>query len=163
MFSHQWALTHRSFPRILPDSSNYSPELFSILFKCDVRMNFISHMSSPRSFKFFSSLVQLFYSSYSGVSEQFLVVFIVVILRFWRPKKSFFSKSCPFSQSFVVLASRYPLDLFHLWVILFTHPEYVRSCFSISFHRRPSFLKNSSSSYFSYRYPIIPVLRSSVL
>ena len=35
--------------------------------------------------------------------------------------------------------------------------------FFISFHQRPSFQKNSSSSHFSYRYPIIPVLRSSVL
>ena len=41
--SFEWALTHRSFPRILPDSSNFpeaTPDFFS---KFDVRMN--SHQS----------------------------------------------------------------------------------------------------------------------
>ena len=48
-------------------------------------------------------------------------------------------------------------------IFFLNHPEFVRSCLSVSFHRSLSFQKNSSSSHFSYRYPIIPVLRSSVL
>ena len=40
----------------------------------------------------------------------------------------------------LVLASCHPLELFQFVTYSFlTHPEYVRSCFSISFHRRPSF------------------------
>ena len=61
--SLEWALTHRSFPRILPDSS-YSPGV--ILKSSNVwRKNELSSVKclSPRSFKLFSSLVQLFYSS----------------------------------------------------------------------------------------------------
>ena len=41
-----------------------------------------------------------------------MVVFLVVILRFWRPKKSFSSKSYPFSQGSMVLALRHPLIIF---------------------------------------------------
>ena len=51
--SFEWALTHRSFPRILPDSSNFPgaiPEFFS---KFDVRMNFIGQMFSKINFKLF--------------------------------------------------------------------------------------------------------------
>ena len=49
VFSFEWALTHKSFPRILPDSSKFFRSYSQILFKCDVRMDPISHMPSPRS------------------------------------------------------------------------------------------------------------------
>ena len=103
-------------------------------------MDPISHMPSPRSLSnsfhlWFNPSSFSFYRSISVI----LVVFFIVI---WRPKKSFSSKSCLFSRSFVVLASCYLLKLFHLSDIPFlTHLEYVRSCFSFSFHRRPSFQK----------------------
>ena len=50
VLSLQWALTHRSFPRILPNSSNYFGAIPKFFSKCDVRMDSISHMPSPRSF-----------------------------------------------------------------------------------------------------------------
>ena len=54
--SFEWALTHRSFPRILPDSSNYSGAIPKFFSKCDVRMNFHqSHAFSKVVFNFFSS------------------------------------------------------------------------------------------------------------
>ena len=80
-----------------------SPNLTGASFKyplissCSLR----SHVSkslqvSSFVFKFFPvncSLATLFSNFHSGVSRQFMVVFLVVILRFWRPKKSFYSKS----------------------------------------------------------------------
>ena len=44
VFSFEWALTHRSFPRILPDSSNFPGAIPKFFSKCDVRMDSISHM-----------------------------------------------------------------------------------------------------------------------
>ena len=122
-------------------------------------MNFISQMPFQDRFQIISLLAQPLRFSFYRSTSIILVVFLVVI---GRPKKSLSSKSCLSYRSFVVLASRYPLELFRLSEILFTHPEYARSCFSISFHRRPSFQKNSSPSHFSYLYPIIPMLRPSV-
>ena len=81
VFYFELALTHRSFPRILPDSS-YFPELSSNFFsKFDVRM--IYHQSNvflqdlPNSFHHWFNFSILLHS---GVSQQFLVVFLVVIL-----------------------------------------------------------------------------------
>ena len=42
--SFEWALTHRSFPRILPDSSNFPGVILKFFSKRDVRMDSISHM-----------------------------------------------------------------------------------------------------------------------
>ena len=62
--SFEWALTHRSFPRILPDSSNF-PGVSKILFKVWRKDGLSSVIClSPRSFKFFSLLIQPFYSSW---------------------------------------------------------------------------------------------------
>src|SRR4051812_18911233 len=49
--SFEWALTHRSFPRILPDSSNFSGVIPKFISKCDVRMDSISHMSFSKIFQ----------------------------------------------------------------------------------------------------------------
>ena len=38
--SFEWALTHRSFPRILPDSSNFPGAIPKFISKFDVRMNY---------------------------------------------------------------------------------------------------------------------------
>ena len=70
--SFEWALTHRSFPRILRDSSNYHrtiPEFFS---KFDVRMNF--HQSDvffKINFNSFHCWFTLSTFHSSGVSQQF--------------------------------------------------------------------------------------------
>ena len=63
VFYFEWALTHRSFPRILPDSSYFPRAILKFLFEV-WRKNDLSSVKclSPRSSKFFSSLVQLFYS-----------------------------------------------------------------------------------------------------
>ena len=89
--SFEWALTHMSFPRILPDSSYFPGAILKFLFEV-WRKNELSSVScfSPRPVEFFSLLVQPFYYHF-GVSQQFTVVFLVVILRLWRPKKNFLS------------------------------------------------------------------------
>ena len=62
--SFEWALTHRSFPRILPDSSNFPGAILKSISKFDVRMSFHqSYSFSKITFKLFSSLVHHFYSS----------------------------------------------------------------------------------------------------
>lgn len=89
--SLEWALTHMSFPRILPDSSNLSGVTLKFCSKFDVRMN--CHQSNvviqdlSNSFHHWFNLSIL----HSGVSQKFMVVFLVVTLRFWRPRKSFSS------------------------------------------------------------------------
>ena len=62
--SFEWSLTHRSFPRILPDSS-YSPRASLNSFEV-WRKNELSSVEclSPRSVKFFPSLAQPFHSSF---------------------------------------------------------------------------------------------------
>ena len=116
-------------------------------------MDPISHMPSPRSLsnhfhcwlnplRFF--ILPEYLSNFGGVSRRHL-----------KTEEEFSSNPCPCSRSFVVLASYYPLKLFHLSDIPFlNHPEFVRSSFPVSF---------TGGHHFSYRYLIIPVLRSSVL
>ena len=90
VFSLEWALTHRCSPRILPDSSYFSG---ASQIHCKVwRKNELSSVRclSPRSFQFFHFWFNLS-NCHSGVPQQFLVVFLVVILCIWRPKKSFSS------------------------------------------------------------------------
>ena len=85
----EWALTNRSFPRILPDSN--FPKLFSNSFsKFDIRMNYRrSYSFSNITFKTFSSLVQHFYSSLFRSVSSIVMVVLVIILNIWRPKKNF--------------------------------------------------------------------------
>ena len=67
----EWALTHRSFPRILPDSS-FSGVILKFFSKCDVRMISISHIPSPRSrSNSFLHWFNLFNSSFRS-AQQFL-------------------------------------------------------------------------------------------
>ena len=89
VFSFEWALTHRSFSRILPDSSNFPGAIPKFISKFDVRMNFHqSYSFSKIAFKIFSSLVHHFYSSLFRSASTILVV-LVIILNMWRPKKCF--------------------------------------------------------------------------
>ena len=79
-------------------------------------MNFISQMLFQDRFQIISLLAQpLCFSFYRNISV-ILVVFLVVIS---GSKKNFSSKSCQFYRRFVVLASCYLLELFHLSDILF--------------------------------------------
>ena len=83
--SFQWALTHRSFPRILLDSSNFSAAS-KILFKV-WRKNGLSSVIylSPRSFKFFQSLVQPFQFSIRSASTIVMVVLMIILnMEDWR-------------------------------------------------------------------------------
>ena len=87
VFSFEWALTHRSFPRILPDSPNFPGAIPKFISKFALRMiSQQSNVFSKFAFIFFSSLVQPFCFSFSRSISVILVVFLVVI---WRPKKSF--------------------------------------------------------------------------
>ena len=128
------------------------PELLSILFKCDVRMDFISQMFFQDQFQFISLLAQPLRFSFYRSTSVILVVFLLVIS---RPKKSFSSKSCPLSGRFMVLASYYPLDLFHSSDFLFLS---IRSMSGVVF---PFLFTGGHHS--SYRSLFIPVLRSIVL
>ena len=117
MFYFEWDLTHRSLPRILPDSS-YSPGVsLKFISKFDVRMNHHqSNVFHQNLSNYFHCWFDLYILHYSGVSQQFMVVFLIVILCIWRPKKSFSSKSYPFFQRFVVIACCHPLIIvFQLW------------------------------------------------
>ena len=88
VFSFEWALTHRSFPRILPDSCNFHRSYSQIHFKVDVRMN------CHQSYAFLQDLSNKFHrrfnlsNCHSGVSQQFMVVFLIIILNIWGPKMS---------------------------------------------------------------------------
>ena len=159
VLSLQWALTHRSFP------GSYLTlliilEPFLILFEFDARMNFISQMPFQDQFQIISSLAQPLCFSFSRSISVILVLFLVVI---WRPKKSLSSKSCLFSRRFVVPTSCYPRELFHLSDIVFlpirSISEVVFPFLFIGGHRSRRILR---PHHFSYRYPIISVLRSSV-
>ena len=111
--SFEWALTHRSFPRILPDSSNFPGAIPKFFSKFDVRMNF--HQSdafSKIAFKFFWSLIQPLYSSLSrsvsaihgGVSRRHSQLL--------KSEEEFSSKSCSLFWRFMVLASCHPHNCF---------------------------------------------------
>ena len=111
VLSLQWALTHRSFSRILPDSSNF-PRSYSQFFpKSDVRMFSISQMLFQDQFLIISLLAQPLCFPFSRSISVISVVFLVVFLSF-EDRRSF--SSCPFSRSFVVLVSCYRLELFRL-------------------------------------------------
>ena len=71
-FSFQWALTHRSFPRILPDSSKFPGVILKYYSKFDVSMNFISQMLFQDQFQIIfivGSTFSVFHSP--GVFQQF--------------------------------------------------------------------------------------------
>ena len=112
-------------------------------------MNFISQM-------LFQDLVQILFIVGStlplfhslGVSQQFRWCFSSIA-------EEFSFKSCPFSRRFAVLASCYPIKLFHLSDILFLP---IRSMSEVVF---PFLFTGGHHS--SYHFLIIPVLRSSVL
>ena len=78
--SFEWALTHRSFPRILLDSSNSPGVILKFFPKFDVRMNY------HQSYVFVQDLSNSFHrwfnhsNFHSGVPQQFMVVFLIVIL-----------------------------------------------------------------------------------
>ena len=80
-----------------------------------------------------------------------MVVFLVIILGFWRTKKSFSSKSYPFSKRFVILACCHPLIIvldcensFHpsrefkiLFSLILRRPSFrfIHSSFKLSFSK----------------------------
>ena len=107
----------------------FSRSFFKYISKFDVRMNW--HQSNvflqdfPNSFHCWLNLSIL----HSGVPQQFMVVFLIVILNIWRPKKSFTSISYPFSQRFMVLIRDHPLIIVLIVRIIFTHPKHFLSCF----------------------------------
>ena len=78
--SFEWALTHRSFPRNLPDSSNFSGVIPKFFSKFDVRMNY--HQSNVFLQDLSNSFHRWFNLSnfHSGVPQKFMVVFLIVIL-----------------------------------------------------------------------------------
>ena len=105
-----------SFSRILPDSSNSPGVILKFFSKFGVRMNYhksyVFLQDRPHSFH---RWLNLFIFDSFGVSQQFTVVFLVVTLNIWSPKKSFTSISYPFSQRFVVLVRGHPLIIVWLW------------------------------------------------
>ena len=102
------------FPRI---SSNF-------LSKFDVRMNYHQsnafHQDLSNSFHRWFNLFILILPE---CLNKFMVVFLIIILCIWRPKKSFTSISYPFSQRFVVLVQGHPLIIVLIMKILFLPPE----------------------------------------
>ena len=77
-FSLQWALTHRSFPRILPDSSD-SPGVIINSFQVGRKNEFHqSHAFSKIVFQMLSLLAQPLHFSFSRSISVILVVFLIV-------------------------------------------------------------------------------------
>ena len=94
---------------------------------------------------------------HSGVPQQFLVVFLVIFLCIWRPKKSFPLNLVSFYQRFMALAWRHPLitvfdseNSFHLSgansrVFSICYPESINSgVFFLSFQLSFSNLTGAS-------------------
>ena len=102
--SFEWALTHRSFSRILPDSSYFPEGTLKFFSKFDVRMSY--HQSNaflldlPNSFHRWLNLSNFHF----GVPQQFMVVFLVVILGFLKTEEDFSLNLAPFSSRSVMLA-----------------------------------------------------------
>ena len=160
--SFEWALTHRSFPRILPDSSNFPGAIPKFLSKFDVRMDFISQLLSKIAFKFFSLLIQPLYSSlfrsvstsHGGVSRRHS--------RILKTEEEFLLNPYSFSQRGVVQAWCHPL------IIVFDCGNSFHS--SGAFHELFQFLSSEGHHVIilhSQRVPIVlqilPVNRSNIL
>ena len=107
--SFEWALTHRSIPRILPDSS-YFPEISSnFLSKFDVRMNY--HQSN------------VFLQDLSNCFHRWLNLFVLILpeclnnswwcsrrhSRILKTEEEFLFNLALFSSRFMVLACCHPL------------------------------------------------------
>ena len=79
--SFEWALTHRSFPRILPDSSNPPGAILKFISKFDVRMNY--HQSyvflQDLSNSFHRWLNPLRFSFSRSISTIVMVVLIIIL------------------------------------------------------------------------------------
>ena len=107
--SFEWALTHRSFPRVLPDSSNLPGAIIKFFLKFDVRMNyhqsnvFLQDLSNS-----FHRWLNLFAFDSPGVSKQFLMVFSSSFSDL-KTEEEFLFNLAPFSSRFMVLASCHPL------------------------------------------------------
>ena len=152
--SFEWALTHRSFPRILPDSSYFPEAIFKFLFEV-WRKNELSLVKcfSPRSFKFFSSLAQLFHSSFrsasiiiGGVSRRHS--------RILKTEEDFSLNPATFSSRFMVLACSHPLiivfdceNLFHPSGVIQESSQFDYSEPIISELFIPAFSSRSLKSY----------------
>ena len=93
--------------------------------------------------------------------EQFLVVFLVVILGFWRPNKSFSSISYLFSQRFMVLVWGHNLIIVLIVGIIFTYPEYSEVFFSLIPWSPSS--RNYSFQLSARFLQILPVRRLNIL
>ena len=144
MFSFEWALTHRSFPRILRDSSNYSGAIPKFFSKFDVRMNyrqsnvFLQDLSN--SFivgsSFLLSILPECLNNFGGISCHHS--------RILKAEEEFLLNLAPFSTRFMVLASCHPLIIvFNCENSFPTHPEHFMSCFHFLIIQRPSFQKIS--------------------
>ena len=121
-------------------------------------------MPSPRSLSnSFHLLFNLSSFSFSRSISVILVVFLVVILYIQSPGKCF-----PLNLIHSLEDSRFQLlvilSRYSVCQKFFPRPSRVfQKLFSVSFHCRPSFQKNYSSSHSNYRYPIISVHLSGIL
>lgn len=124
-------ITHRFFPRISPDSFNHLRRSLN-LFNYDVSMIFISHIPYTRSIwvnshNFGSTL----HSSYSGVSQLFLVLFLVIILSL-QIRRSVFLES----WSILLEIHHFNLVLSSSIVSILSNPFLAIRCISELFHSR---------------------------
>ena len=157
----EWALTHRSFPRILPDSSNF-PGASKILFNV-WRKNELSSVKclSPRSVKFFSSLVQPFYSSFRSASKIHGGV-SCCHSRIFKTKEEFLLNPYPFFQRFMVLTCCHPfIIVFNCENSFHTHPKHFMGSFH--FIHSKAIMSEILILNIQLSFPILLVHRSSIL
>ena len=153
-------ITHRSFSRILPDSYNFFGSIPKFFSKFDLRMNYHQSCLSPRSFKFFSLLVQPFQFSFRSAS----IILDGVSHRHshhLKTEEEFLLNPYPFFQRCVVQAWCHPLIIVFDCENSFQPSGVIQSIFSLII-RSPS-SKIYSFSVCSYHSPILPVHRSSDL
>ena len=126
MFLLSGSITHRSFPRILPDSS-YSPGASLNSFKVWRKNDLSSVKCILKICQFFSSLAQPFHYSFRSAST----IHGGVSRCHLKTEEEFLFNLAPFSSRFVILACCHPLVIVLIVRIIFTLPERFKSLLSL--------------------------------
>ena len=160
--SFEWDLTHRSFPRILLDSSNFSRSYSKFHFNVWRKNDLPSVIClSPRSFKILSSLAQPLRFWFFRCASIILGGVSRCHSHHLKTEEEFLFNLALFSSRFMVLACCHPLIIVFDCENLF-HPSGDIQESSQFVIRSPS-IQVYSFSAVSYHSPILPVHLSNIL
>ena len=143
--SFEWALTHRSFSRILPDSSN-SFQSYSRIHGKVWRKNGLSSVIclSPRSFKFFHRWFIISSIHCSGVPQKIHGGASHHHSQHFKIKVECLLNLAPFSWRFMFLTCCHPRKLFPITQFFSYTSGAFHELFRFLIVQRPSFQKISS-------------------